>query len=117
VIFFFFFFPCPSPHPHQIPLSGYGGTSNITLENVTKLSDSYVVTLNGLLPARLRKGSFHIRNTGSRAAYVKALCFENLRTETVMDPQVMMVSPEKFVLREGTCEVSIIPDSQQVLLS
>nr|XP_009937233.1 PREDICTED: LOW QUALITY PROTEIN: centrosomal protein of 192 kDa [Opisthocomus hoazin] len=91
-----------------IPLSGYGGTSNITLENVTKLSDSYVVTLNGLLPARLRKGSFHIRNTGSRAAYVKALCFENLRTETVMDPQVMMVSPEKFVLREGTCEVITI---------
>lgn len=75
-----------------------------------------MVTLDGLLPARLRKASFRIRNTGSRAAYVKALCFANLRTKTVMDPQVMMVSPEKFVLREGTHEVSIIPDSEQVLL-
>ncbi|XP_009316799.1 PREDICTED: centrosomal protein of 192 kDa [Pygoscelis adeliae] len=91
-----------------IPLSGYGGTSHITLENVKKLSDSYMVTLDGLLPARLRKASFHIRNTGSRAAYVKALCFANLRTKRVMDPQVMMVSPEKFVLREGTHEVITI---------
>ncbi|XP_010080899.1 PREDICTED: centrosomal protein of 192 kDa, partial [Pterocles gutturalis] len=91
-----------------IPLSGYGGTSNITLENVKKLSNSYMVTLNGVLPARLRKTSFCIKNTGSRAAYVKALCFANLRTETLMDPQIMMVSPEKFVLREGTHEVITI---------
>uniref|UniRef100_A0A8C4XM65 Centrosomal protein 192 n=1 Tax=Falco tinnunculus TaxID=100819 RepID=A0A8C4XM65_FALTI len=96
-----------------IPLSGYGGTSNITLENVKKLSDSYIVTLDGLLPASLRKASFLIRNTGSRAAYVKALCFANLRMKKVMDRQVMMVSPEKFVLREGTYEVSITRDSDQ----
>ncbi|KAM6445412.1 centrosomal protein of 192 kDa [Rhynochetos jubatus] len=88
-----------------IPLSGYGGTSNITLENVKKLSDSYMVTLDVLLPARVRKASFHIRNRGSRAAYVKAVCFANLQTKTVMDPQVMVVSPEKFVLREETHEV------------
>ncbi|KAM9303176.1 centrosomal protein of 192 kDa [Morus bassanus] len=91
-----------------IPLSGYGGTSNITLENVKKLSDSYMITLDGLMPARLRKASFRIKNTGSRAAYVKALCFANLWTKPVMDPQVMTVSPEKFVLREGTHEVITI---------
>uniref|UniRef100_A0A8C0EE93 Centrosomal protein 192 n=1 Tax=Bubo bubo TaxID=30461 RepID=A0A8C0EE93_BUBBB len=99
-----------------IPLSGYGGTSNITLENVKKLSDSYMVTLDGLLPARVRNASFRIRNTGSRAAYVKALCFANLQTKPAMDPPVVMVSPEKFVLREGTHAVSIITDSEQVLL-
>uniref|UniRef100_H0ZGT2 Centrosomal protein 192 n=1 Tax=Taeniopygia guttata TaxID=59729 RepID=H0ZGT2_TAEGU len=91
-----------------IPLSGYGGTSNIILENVKKLSDSFMVTLEGSLSARLQKTSFHVRNTGSRAAYVKALCLENLQTKTVMDPQVMTVSPEKFVLREGTHEVSTL---------
>ncbi|XP_015474398.1 centrosomal protein of 192 kDa isoform X1 [Parus major] len=88
-----------------IPLSGYGGTSNIILENVKKLSGSFMVTLEGPLSARLQKASFHVRNTGSRAAYVKALCLGNLQTKTVMDPQVMTVSPEKFVLREGTQEV------------
>ncbi|NXK53938.1 CE192 protein, partial [Chauna torquata] len=88
-----------------IPLSGYGGTSNVILESVKKLSDSYMLTMDGLLPSRLRTVSFRIRNTGSRAAYVKALCFANLQTKTIVDPQVMMVSPEKFVLREGTHEV------------
>uniref|UniRef100_A0A669PMN8 Centrosomal protein 192 n=1 Tax=Phasianus colchicus TaxID=9054 RepID=A0A669PMN8_PHACC len=97
-----------------IPLSGYGGTSNIILESVKKLSDSYTLTLDELLPSRLKRVSFRIRNTGSRAAYVKALCFANLQTKTVVDPQVMTVSPEKFILTEGTHEVSILPDYEQV---
>jgi len=101
----------------QIPLSGYGGTSSIILESVKKLSDSYMLTLDGLLPSRLKRVSFRIRNTGSRAAYVKALCFANLQTKTVVDPQVMTVSPEKFILREGAHEVSIVvPDYEQVVL-
>ncbi|XP_010186384.1 PREDICTED: centrosomal protein of 192 kDa-like, partial [Mesitornis unicolor] len=91
-----------------IPLSGYGGTSNVTLENVKKLSYSYIITLDGLLPGRLRKASFCVRNIGTRAAYVKALCFANTRTRTLVDPQVMTISPEKFVLREGTHEVITI---------
>ncbi|XP_030827503.1 centrosomal protein of 192 kDa [Camarhynchus parvulus] len=88
-----------------IPLSGYGGTSNIILENVKKLSDSFLVTLEGSLSARSQEASFHVRNTGSRAAYVKVLCLGNLQTKAAMDPQVMRVSPEQFVLREGTHEV------------
>ncbi|XP_058661219.1 centrosomal protein of 192 kDa [Ammospiza caudacuta] len=88
-----------------IPLSGYGGASNIILENVKKLSDSFLVTLECSLSARSQKASFHVRNTGSRAAYVKVLCLGNLHTKTMIDPQVMRVSPEQFVLREGTHEV------------
>lgn len=106
------FFVCFS----QIPLSGYGGTSNIILESVKKLSDSYTLTLDGLLPSRLKRVSFCVRNTGSRAAYVKALCFANLQTKTVVDPQVMTVSPEKFILAEGAHEVSILPDYERVVL-
>ncbi|NWU09012.1 CE192 protein, partial [Cephalopterus ornatus] len=88
-----------------IPLSGYGGTSNIILENVKKLSHSYMVRLDGSLSARLPKASFHVRNTGSRAAYVRALCLANVQSKTVIDPQAVIVSPEKFVLREGAHEV------------
>uniref|UniRef100_K7F848 Centrosomal protein 192 n=1 Tax=Pelodiscus sinensis TaxID=13735 RepID=K7F848_PELSI len=88
-----------------IPLSGYGGTSNIILENVKKLSDSYMVTLNGLLPDKLKEVSFRIRNMGSRAAYVKALCFRDLQSKVVMHSKVVIVFPEKFVLKEGTHQV------------
>ncbi|XP_030408561.1 centrosomal protein of 192 kDa isoform X7 [Gopherus evgoodei] len=88
-----------------IPLSGYGGTSNVILENVKKLSDSYMVTLNGLLPDKFREVTFRIRNMGFRAAYVKALCFRDLQSKAVMDPKVIVVSPDKFVLKEGTQEM------------
>lgn len=76
-----------------------------------------MVTLDGLSPTRFRKASFRIRNTGSRAAYVKALCFADLETKRVMERRIMTVSPEKFVLREGAHEVSIIPDYEQVLIN
>ncbi|NWX87377.1 CE192 protein, partial [Nothoprocta pentlandii] len=88
-----------------IPLSGYGGTSNIILENVKKLSGGYLIKLDKSSSARLRKVSFRIRNTGSRAAYVRALCFADLETKTIVDPHAMMMNPEKFVLKEGTHEV------------
>ncbi|XP_063779487.1 centrosomal protein of 192 kDa isoform X2 [Pseudophryne corroboree] len=91
-----------------IPLSGYGGTSNIILEGVKKLSDSYLVTLNGVSPGRVNKVSFSIRNTGSRAAYVKAVCFANFQKSIIMDPNSCRVTPGKFILKEGTQELVTI---------
>ncbi|XP_040209857.1 centrosomal protein of 192 kDa isoform X2 [Rana temporaria] len=91
-----------------IPLSGYGGTSNIILEDVKKLSDSCVLTINGVLPGRISKASFSVRNTGSRAAYVKAVCFVNIENNVVMDPNVLFLTPDKFVLKEGSLEIVTI---------
>ncbi|XP_075070503.1 centrosomal protein of 192 kDa [Mixophyes fleayi] len=91
-----------------IPLSGYGGTSNIILEGVKKLSDSYMVTVNGLSTDRMNKVSFSVRNTGSRAAYVKAVCFANFQKNLIMDPNSCCVTPEKFVLKEGSQEMVTI---------
>lgn len=90
----------------QIPLCGYGGTSNVILEDVRKVSDCYVIKLNGLLPGKLKKVSFRVRNTGSRAAYVRTLCFSDLKTRALMDLKTISVFPEKFVLKEKTQEVS-----------
>ncbi|XP_018412330.1 PREDICTED: centrosomal protein of 192 kDa [Nanorana parkeri] len=91
-----------------IPLSGYGGTSNVILEDVKKLSDSCMVTLNGVLPGRISKASFSIRNTGSRAAYVKAVCFLNVEKNIVVDSNVLFVTPDKFILKEGSQEIVTI---------
>ncbi|MBN3308453.1 CE192 protein, partial [Amia calva] len=88
-----------------IPLSGYGGTSNIILEDVKKLSDRYVVTLNGVASGRVGKVCFAMRNTGSRAAFIKALPFADLQTRTLMDSAIISVSPSQFVLKERTQEV------------
>ncbi|XP_007949874.2 centrosomal protein of 192 kDa [Orycteropus afer afer] len=87
-----------------IPLSGYGGTSNLILEDVKKLSDSYMVTMNELIPGKESQIVFSVRNTGSRAAFVKAVCFKNSQTKVLLDPKVMRIFPDKFVLKERTQE-------------
>lgn len=88
-------------------MSGYGGTSNLILEDVKKLSDSYLVTVNDLIPGKESKVVFSIRNTGSRAAFVKAVCFKDSQRKVLLDPKVMRIFPDKFVLKERTQEVSI----------
>ncbi|XP_012820826.2 centrosomal protein of 192 kDa isoform X4 [Xenopus tropicalis] len=87
-----------------IPLSGYGGTSNLIIEDLKKLSESYMVKLCGISSGQVSKVSFCIRNTGSRAAYVKAVCFADFHTSVTMDSNVMNVYPEKFVLKERSQE-------------
>ncbi|XP_030781620.1 centrosomal protein of 192 kDa isoform X7 [Rhinopithecus roxellana] len=87
-----------------IPLSGYGGTSNLILEGVKKLSDSYMVTVNGLVPGQESKIVFSVRNTGSRAAFVKAVGFKDSQKKILLDPKVLRIFPDKFVLKERTQE-------------
>ncbi|XP_048219052.1 centrosomal protein of 192 kDa isoform X2 [Perognathus longimembris pacificus] len=88
----------------MIPLSGYGGTSNLILEGVKKLSDSYMVTVNDLIPGKESKIVFSVRNTGSRAAFVKALGFKDSQKKILLDPKVLRIFPDKFVLKERTRE-------------
>ncbi|XP_014437849.1 centrosomal protein of 192 kDa isoform X2 [Tupaia chinensis] len=87
-----------------IPLSGYGGTSNLILENVKKLSDSYMVTVNDLVPGKESKIVFSVRNTGSRAAFIKAVGFKDSQKKVLLDPKVLRIFPDKFVLKERTQE-------------
>ncbi|XP_060679851.1 centrosomal protein of 192 kDa isoform X3 [Hemiscyllium ocellatum] len=87
-----------------IPLSGYGGTSSIILEDVDQQSDGYVMKLNGITPDKVTKLTFRMRNTGSRAAYVQAACFSDLQMTTFMTTNAVHVSPAQFVLKERTQE-------------
>ncbi|XP_070634643.1 centrosomal protein of 192 kDa isoform X5 [Bos indicus] len=92
-----------------IPLSGYGGTSNLILEDVKKLSDSYMVTVNDLVPGQESRIVISVRNTGSRAAFVKAVGFKDSQKKVLLDPKVLRIFPDKFVLKERTQEdVTII---------
>ncbi|XP_058534642.1 centrosomal protein of 192 kDa [Ochotona princeps] len=88
----------------MIPLSGYGGTSNLILEGVKKLSDSYMVAVNGLIPGQESKAVVSVRNTGSRAAFVKAVAFKDSQKRVVLDPEVLRIVPDKFVLKERSQE-------------
>uniref|UniRef100_A0A672H552 Centrosomal protein 192 n=1 Tax=Salarias fasciatus TaxID=181472 RepID=A0A672H552_SALFA len=68
-----------------IPLSGYGGTSNIILEDQRKQADGYVATLPGVAVGHVSKVCLCVRNTGSRAAFVKPWPSPTLPSRTVME--------------------------------
>lgn len=89
----------------QIPLSGYGGTSNIILEDQRKQGDGYVAIMSGISVGRVSKVCLCVRNTGSRAAFIKALAFSDVQTRSVMEPSVISIAPSQFVLKERTQEV------------
>ncbi|XP_016423165.1 centrosomal protein of 192 kDa-like [Sinocyclocheilus rhinocerous] len=91
-----------------IPLSGYGGTSNVILEELRKCSDGYVATLSGVQAGRVCKLCVCVRNTGSRAAFVKAVPYSSLQNRAVMDSTIISLSPSQFVLKERTQEVITI---------
>nr|XP_008106918.1 PREDICTED: centrosomal protein of 192 kDa isoform X1 [Anolis carolinensis] len=84
-----------------IPLYGYGGKSNVRLEDVKKYGNRYILGLQELSPGKTCQTSFTIQNTGHRAAYVKGLCFKNFGERNAMDPKVMNIFPDKFILKEG----------------
>ncbi|PNI28321.1 CEP192 isoform 17, partial [Pan troglodytes] len=43
-------------------------------------------------------------NTGSRAAFVKAVGFKECQKKVLLDPKVLRIFPDKFVLKERTQE-------------
>nr|XP_057909656.1 centrosomal protein of 192 kDa isoform X3 [Doryrhamphus excisus] len=88
-----------------IPLSGYGGTSNIILEDQRKQADGYVATMWDVAVNHVSKVCLCVRNTGSRAAFIKAVAFSDLPSRSLMDPAVISLAPSQFVLKERTQEV------------
>lgn len=89
----------------QIPLSGYGGTSNIILEDQRKQGDGYVAIMSGISVGHVSKVCLCVRNTGSRAAFIKAMAFSDVQTRSLMEPSVISIAPSQFVLKERTQEV------------
>ncbi|KAK7930687.1 hypothetical protein WMY93_007082 [Mugilogobius chulae] len=101
-----------------IPLSGYGGTSNIILEDQRKQADGYVATLTDVAVGRVSKVCLCVRNTGSRAAFVKAVAFSDILKRATMEASVISIAPSQFVLKERTQEViTILMKSTQRELS
>ncbi|XP_037836225.1 centrosomal protein of 192 kDa isoform X2 [Kryptolebias marmoratus] len=88
-----------------IPLSGYGGTSNIILEDQRKQGDGYITTLPEVAAGCVSKVCLCVRNTGSRAAFIKAVAFSDLAARSVLEPSVLSLAPSQFVLKERTQEV------------
>uniref|UniRef100_A0A673HZB6 Centrosomal protein 192 n=1 Tax=Sinocyclocheilus rhinocerous TaxID=307959 RepID=A0A673HZB6_9TELE len=62
--------------------------------------------MSGVQAGRVCKLCVCVRNTGSRAAFVKAVPYSSLQNRAVMDSTIISLSPSQFVLKERTQEVS-----------
>lgn len=93
----------------QIPLTGYGGTSNIILEDQRKQADGYVATMTGVAVGCISKVCLCVRNTGSRAAFIKAVAFSDLQKRELLEASVISLAPSQFILKERTQEVRTRP--------
>lgn len=100
--------PSQPGNKFTIPLSGYGGTSNIILEDQRKQADGYVATVTDVAVGRVSKVCVCVRNTGSRAAFIKAVAYADVQKQTAMEASVISVAPSQFVLKERTQEVITI---------
>ncbi|XP_064883127.1 centrosomal protein of 192 kDa-like [Oncorhynchus nerka] len=61
--------------------------------------------LMGVAAGQVSKLCVCVRNTGCRAAFVKAVPYSDLHTRSVMDSSDISLSPSQFVLKERTQEV------------
>ncbi|XP_041455677.1 uncharacterized protein LOC121408319 [Lytechinus variegatus] len=83
---------------YLVPLSGYGGVSNLVLEDANLRGDTYLHDFGPLTPGQHTVLTFKVRNTGLRAAFVKALCFKDSRAKLKLPSSHLNVEPSEFVI-------------------
>lgn len=64
-----------------------------------------MATMSNIAVGHVSKVCLCVRNTGSRAAFVKTMAFFDVQTRTVMDSSIISIAPSQFVLKERTQEV------------
>ncbi|EDO34535.1 predicted protein [Nematostella vectensis] len=122
----------------KVPLHGCGGTSNLTLVDTRKLSEGYITNIGEVRRVlsnltlvdtrKLREGyitnigevslgkknvfKVTVKNTGARAAFVKAVCYTDISSKSVYPPSHFGITPNNFILHEHCSkqlEVSFLP--------
>uniref|UniRef100_UPI00358DF1D0 centrosomal protein of 192 kDa-like isoform X2 n=1 Tax=Myxine glutinosa TaxID=7769 RepID=UPI00358DF1D0 len=82
-----------------IPLTGYGGMSHLVVEGATTTPDGYSLALRLDPGGSSHFAHFRLHNTGSRAAFVRAVVYKTRRMLRP-EPEEFEVVPDCFVLKE-----------------
>ncbi|XP_072169079.1 uncharacterized protein [Diadema setosum] len=90
--------PINSDSKYTLPLSGYGGVSNLSLEDVKLRGDTYSQDIGALTPGQHTVHTIKVRNVGLRAAFVKVMCFSDPQTKGKLTSSHLNVEPNEFVI-------------------
>ncbi|XP_041375276.1 centrosomal protein of 192 kDa-like isoform X2 [Gigantopelta aegis] len=104
----------------SIGLSGYGGTGSIALERVSNMGGGQFMANIGTLSLGVNSVTeVVLRNTGTRAAYVKALVCSDRQGCHVLTQGNVAVEPDAFVLAPEDSKVvsiMVIPSDRELSL-
>ncbi|XP_074619097.1 uncharacterized protein LOC141877946 isoform X2 [Acropora palmata] len=92
----------------KIPLYGCGGTSHLVLVDIRQLSEGYVINLGEVSLGKKNSLKVVVRNSGSRAAFVKAVCYSDIHSLQQYPSTHLKVSPNSFILSERTSKTVLV---------
>jgi len=92
----------------KIPLYGCGGTSQLVLVDIRQLSEGYVTNVGEVSLGKKNSIKVVVRNSGTRAAFVKAVCYSDIHSLQQYPSSHLKVYPDNFVLSERTSKVVLI---------
>ncbi|XP_078367466.1 uncharacterized protein LOC144651409 isoform X2 [Oculina patagonica] len=92
----------------KIPLYGCGGTSQLVLVDIRQLSEGYVTNVGEVSLGKKNSVKVVVRNSGTRAAFVKAACYSDIHSRQRYPSSHLNVHPDSFVLSERTSKAVLI---------
>eukprot|EP00111_Clytia_hemisphaerica_P016231 TCONS_00048009-protein len=93
---------------YVIPLSGYGGCSNLDISGAKVVNGEFVVDLGHLSIGQKRTVTLMLRNSGMRASFVALKCFSDITARIEYPSTHVTISPNNFVLMEKTsCQITL----------
>ena len=82
----------------QIPLTGYGGRSQILIVNAERTSDGYWMNIGEIKKLERNVFKVYLLNNGVRKAYIKAVCKDNKPTKPILTPPQVTITPSEFII-------------------
>ncbi|KAI6653707.1 centrosomal protein [Oopsacas minuta] len=82
----------------QIPLTGYGGKSQILIVNAERTTEGYWMNIGEV--KKLEKNIFkvYLLNNGIRKAYIKAVCRDNQPNKPILSHTQVSITPSEFII-------------------
>ena len=82
----------------QIPLTGYGGKSQILIVNAERTSEGYWMNIGEVKKSERNVFKVYLLNNGVRKAYIKAVCKDNKPSKPILTPPQVTIAPSEFII-------------------
>lgn len=83
-----------------IPLSGYGGKSQLDISGANNLRNQYWIDMDEVYLGKKNVMNLMLRNSGSRAAFISIKCYSDITARLEYPDTHVCITPNNFVLKE-----------------